>query len=403
MRIFKHWKEKKNNEFENLHKVKTSDNAGLSGGYKAAALISTVFIVAALLASAPLVGSNKNESVHSDIFVLASERLNANDYSGAIELFKQAIKINPMDEELYIGLADSYNAANESAKARETLETGYIETKSETIKTELEKLEESESKPLEVSLEKPQESSAESSEESKPQESSDESKEPSQNNESSEESSQIAETAGTVTVKTLSDENLQRYSDIEIFQSTAEWFELSSKENLAGVEKVNSSIKELLNKYFKLDPTIYGADGEDEIYYLVKSKNKRIETKISAKVTYNSAYILSYVIDIDIQAPNAAASSSAVELHTVDMQTGSELSLNDIIGSDESQVKGLVKEAFAAENIEFSESDLDSIKFYLDTNKIVLISASNKAYISLTSITDKGLTNESSENTSETR
>ena len=84
---------------------------------------------------------------------------------------------------------------------------------------------------------------------------------------------------------------------------------------------------------------MYGAEGEDEIYYLVKSKGKRIETKISARVTYNSDYILSYVVDIDIQSPNTADSSSAIELHTIDMRTGKELSLNDVISGDENSIK----------------------------------------------------------------
>ncbi len=92
-----------------------------------------------MLATASIIGNNKEDMIYSDIATLANEKLKSNDYSEAIELFKQAIKINPTDEELYIGLADSYNGVNESDMARETLETGYIETKSENIKTELKK------------------------------------------------------------------------------------------------------------------------------------------------------------------------------------------------------------------------------------------------------------------------
>lgn len=93
-----------------------------------------------MLATASIIGNNKEDMIYSDIATLANEKLKSNDYSEAIELFKQAIKINPTDEELYIGLADSYNGVNESDMARETLETGYIETKSENIKTELKNL-----------------------------------------------------------------------------------------------------------------------------------------------------------------------------------------------------------------------------------------------------------------------
>lgn len=56
--------------------------------------------------------------------------------------------------------------------ARETLETGYIETKSENIKTELKKLEESEPDSLPSYISK--NNSSESSTESKPQDSSSE-------------------------------------------------------------------------------------------------------------------------------------------------------------------------------------------------------------------------------------
>lgn len=402
MKIFKHSKKKQNNEPINLHKVKVNDAAGFSGVSKSIVLASTAFVVAALLATAPLIGNNKEDMVYSDIATLANEKLKSNDYSEAIELFKQAIKINPTDEELYIGLADSYSGANENDMARETLETGYIETKSETIKTELKKLEESQPDSLPSDISK--DNSSESSTESKPQDSSSEKSESAQSSESSNESSQSTDTKGVVSVKTINDENLRKYSDTEIFKSTAEWFELSSKENLIGVEKVNSSINELLDTYFKLNPSVYGAEGEDEIYHLVKSKGKRIETKISARVTYNSDYILSYVVDIDIQSPNAADSSSAIELHTIDMKTGKELSLNDVISGDESNTKNMVTEAFAAEGIELSESDYENLKFYLESDKVVLIGASGKAYISPIKVSGSvSLESEESVSSSETR
>ncbi|MFR7818911.1 tetratricopeptide repeat protein [Candidatus Pseudoruminococcus sp.] len=402
MKIFKHSKKKQNNEPINLHKVKVNDAAGFSGGSKAIVLASTAFIVAALLATAPLIGNNKEDMIYSDIATLAQEKLKANDYGEAIELFKQAIKINPTNEELYIGLADSYSGANENDMARETLETGYIETKSETIKTELKKLEES--KPDILPSETSGSSSSENSVESKPQDSSSEKSESTQSSESSTESSQSAETKGIISVKTINDENLRKYSDTEIFKSTAEWFELSSKENLTGVDKVNSSVKEILDRYFKLNPSVYGAEGEDDIYYLVKSKGKRIETRISARVTYNSDYILSYVVDIDIQSPNVADSSSAIELHTIDMRTGKELELSDVISGDESSIKNIVVNAFASEGIEFSDSDYENLKFYLDNDKVVLIGASGKAHISPVKISDNISTkNEETVSSSETR
>lgn len=402
MKIFKHSKKKQNNEPINLHKVKVNDAAGFSGGSKAIVLASTAFIVAALLATAPLIGNNKEDMIYSDIATLAQEKLKANDYGEAIELFKQAIKINPTNEELYIGLADSYSGANENDMARETLETGYIETKSETIKTELKKLEES--KPDILPSETSGSSSSENSVESKPQDSSSEKSESTQSSESSTESSQSAETKGIISVKTINDENLRKYSDTEIFKSTAEWFELSSKENLTGVDKVNSSVKEILDRYFKLNPSVYGAEGEDDIYYLVKSKGKRIETRISARVTYNSDYILSYVVDIDIQSPNVADSSSAIELHTIDMRTGKELELSDVISGDESSIKNIVVNAFASEGIEFSDSDYENLKFYLDNDKVVLIGASDKAHISPVKISDNISTkNEETVSSSETR
>lgn len=403
MKIFKHIKKKQNNETINLHKVSINDTAGFSGVSKSIVLASTAFVVAVLLATASIIGNNKEDMIYSDIATLANEKLKSNDYSEAIELFKQAIKINPTDEELYIGLADSYNGVNESDMARETLETGYIETKSENIKTELKKLEESEPDSLLSYISK--NNSSESSTESKPQDSSSEKSESSaQSSESSNEVSQSTDTKGIVSVKTINNDNLRKYSDTEIFKSTAEWFELSSKENLIGVDKINSSINELLNTYFKLNPSVYGAEGEDEIYYLVKSKGKRIETKISARVTYNSDYILSYVVDIDIQSPNTADSSSAIELHTIDMRTGKELSLNDVISGDENSIKNMITEAFSAEGIELSESDYETLKFYLDGDKVVIIGASGKAYISPIKVSDSvSLESEEPVSSSETR
>lgn len=382
---------KQKKESENLHKTVSSETAGILGVYKPIMLIGTALFAAALLAVIPLMQNERDGALSSDAAVLAKEKLRASDYSEAAELFKQAIETDPEDEELYIGLADSYKGMDESSMAREALETGYGETGSETIKAELERLEESGSEESEPeSSEISSENSAEGSEnpeksgaslESSPEESKT-SESGGQGGEANE-ASEPSDKKGTAEIKSLNNDNSKKHGDTEIFKSTAEWFELSSSESLEGIEKINSDVKTELEKYFELDPLLYGAESEEELYKLVKAQGKEAESSFSASVTYNEDNIISYTIKVVIQSPNDSYSSSFTELHTVDLKTGEELELSDIIGIDEETVKTAVKKAFSDMGTELSDSDCESLSFYLEGGKAVILAASETAYISL--------------------
>lgn len=467
MRFFKHKKEKQNiAEAENLHPSSKVISVGFSGGSKAIVLASTALVIVALLASAPIIGSrteSEPQLAYADITSKANEKLQSSDYGEAIELFKKAIEINPDDEELYIGLADSYSGANEEYMAREILKKGYSKTKSSGIKTKLDELNNGERQTekveellkqgqdylsdndnqaaLEVFLEvididpkcaeayifasriignneraielltkgynqtndasvkialdellalKNESSEAERSEAIPT---------------SSEEQSNASGSA-IVSIKNLTEQNSQSCADIEIFKSSAEWFELSSKENLIGVEKINASINATLNRYFKLDLSVYGFESEDDILNLVKANNRKLETNISASVTYINDSIISYTVQIDVQSPNASDFSTVLGLHTIDLKTGNELSLKDILNSDEATVKKKVTEAFDLAGVKFTESEFEEIKFYIENEKIILIAPLGRAYIPLNSEKSKTAVSsglEKSEPTSENR
>ena len=64
----------------------------------------------------------------------------------------------------------------------------------------------------------------------------------------------------------------------------------------------------------------------------------------------------------------------------------------------------MVTEAFSAEGIELSESDYETLKFYLDGDKVVIIGASGKVYISPIKVSDSvSLESEEPVSSSETR
>lgn len=447
MKHFKH-NEEKQNITENLHIQYGDFSAGFSGSSKAIVLACSVLIIVALLSAVPVIGervTTEPQFAYADIALKANEKLQSSDFEEAIELFKQAIEINPNDEELYIGLADSYSGANEKSMAREVLETGYNETKGSNIKIKLDEFNNTEKQAEEIEKLMEQgrnclsdndneealkifldvidrnpeyaeayilaseimdneeaielltkgyevtndisiksaldELTAVQNESSVPEQS-EVPPIPSEN----EESSNISEIINTVSVKNFTDKNFQSYGDTEIFKSYAEWFELSSNENLIGVENINASINETLNKYFSLNLATYGFENENDIFYLVKTTGKSLETTVSARVTYNNDYILSYIVEVSVKSPDALASSATVELHTIDLKTGNELGLSDILGSDENSIRKSVTEAFNNAGIKFSESDFEELKFYLDNEKLMLIAPSGKAYISLSSI-----------------
>ena len=468
MRFFKHKKEKQNiAEAENLHPSSEVISVGFSGGSKAIVLASTALVIAALLASAPIIGS-KTESelqlAYADIASKANEKLQSSDYGEAIELFKKAIEINPDDEELYIGLADSYSGVNEEYMAREILKTGYSKTKSSGIKTKLDELNngERQTKKVEELLKQGQDCLSDNDNEAALEafleaididpkcaeayifasriignneraielltkgynQTNDASvkialdellalkNESSEAERSetippiSEEQSNTSSDSAVVSIKNLTEQNSQSYDDVEIFKSSAEWFELSSKENLIGAEKINASINDTLNRYIKLDLSVYGFESEDDILNLVKANNRKLETNISASVTYINDSIISYTVQIDVQSPNASDFSTVLELHTIDLKTGNELSLKDILNSDEVTVKKKVAEAFNLAGVKFTESEFEELKFYIENEKITLIAPLGKAYIPLNSEKSKTAVSsgiEKSEPTSETR
>lgn len=447
MKQFKHNKEKQNIT-ENLH-IKYGDfSAGFSGSSKAIVLLCSALIIVALLSAVPIIGdrlTTEPQFSYADIALKANEKLQSSDFGEAIELFKQAIEINPNDEELYIGLADSYSGANENSMAREVLEAGYNETKGSNIKIKLDELNNTENQVEKIESLMEQGRNLLSDDDKKsalkmfldvidrsPEyveayilaseimdneeaiklltkgyeatkdisikfaldeliDMQNESSVPEKSEIPSisskiEESSNMPEETTIVSVKNFSDKNFQSYSDTEIFKSYAEWFELSSNKNLIGVEKINASINETLDKYFKLDLTTYGFESENDIFSLVKTNQKSLETIVSARITYNSDYVISYVVEVSVKSPDTLASSDTVELHNIDLKTGNELSLSDILDGDENSIRKIVSEAFNLAGVKFSESNFEELKFYLDNEKLILIIPSGKAYISLSNI-----------------
>lgn len=413
--------------------------AGFVGGSKLILLACSALIFIGLLSAVPLISSEvgtDTTSQYPNIAMLANEKLKSEDFGEAIELFEQAIKINPTDEELYIGLADSYKGVNETYKAREVLEAGYNETKSNNIKTKLnefDKINSSDkfnellnagkeafynkdyqsalmnfldalkinSQSVEVYLLAADscadaEKAVEILEKGFELTGSDEIKErikqlKNQNAESSQssggdegETSKNVESASApqedwvVEIKTHSEQNSHKFKDIVIFESSASWFELSENDNYPGLSLINSAINEILNRYFKFEPSIYGAETDEDIYNYVDKSGKKVETNISITSTYNSNDIVSYTVDLNVSAPDVLTS---LELHTINIKTGEELKLNNILSGDENNIEKTVINAYSESGINIAKNECENIRFYLERDRLVLISSSGKAYI----------------------
>lgn len=417
-------------------------SVGFVGASKAIFIACAALIIVALVSTIPFVDSRAmlDTATKPDIASLAKEKLKSEDFGEAIELFEQAIKIDPADEELYIGLANSYAGVNEADKARKALVTGYNETGSDNIKTklgELEKVDLSERfdnlivsgkealnnrenalalanflDALEIDPESVEtyilaaesctdtekaisilEKGFEKTESSKIKEYMEQltasnsesalSSESEDGENSSESKEQITDSqaAYTVALKTYSDKNAQTHKGSVIFESTANWFKLSENDSYPALSKINSDIEKILSKYFELRPSEYGADTVEELYDYVSEYGKKIEVNILIKVTYNDNNIISYVSALNVSSPNAF---SSVEYHTVNIKTGDELMLGDILSGDENNIKKSVSDAYSEAGIELSEDEYDNIRFYLESGSLVFVSSAGKAYIPFT-------------------
>ncbi len=439
MNFFKRQNKKENKNQAAQNTDKKYSEAGFVGGSKAMLVACTAVIVAALVSAIPFFNSKEvtdTEYKYQDIALLAKERLKLEDFGEAIELFEQAIEINPADEELYIGLADSYKGANDTEKARKALETGYNETGSDNIKVKLNALDEADpsekfdefmnngrealenndkTRALEnflhaleidpksaeayllaadsctgteeavsilekgfeltksgeiherIELLKPPTSEVTSS--------------PNGNEEKDEASSKAekaeVKSADTVEVKTHTDKNLQMYKNEVIFESSASWFELIGDESCPGIAKINSDVDELLNEYFNLDPTKYGASDVEELYANISEYGK-IQADISIKALYCGNNIVSYISDVEISSPDAFSSTG---YHTADIKTGEELKLGDILAGEMDGIKKSVSDAYTEAGIKPAENESDDISFYLESDRLVLVSSSGEAYI----------------------
>lgn len=68
---------------------------------------------------------------------LGEKYLSEERYDDAIDAFKKAIELDPMNPDAYIKLADTYIAKGDYTKALEVLNTGYEKTKNQKIKTKI--------------------------------------------------------------------------------------------------------------------------------------------------------------------------------------------------------------------------------------------------------------------------
>lgn len=420
-------------------------HAGFAGMSKMFVVIGSALVIVGLIFAiqhnVPMLEEELSENFY-DVAILAKENLNAKKFGEAIELFEEAIRINPSNEELYIGLADSYQGVNEIVKAREALEAGYVETKSDNIKNKLDEYNQEDSSEdfdmlmrdgssaldngdYELALQKflkaievnPNSAEAymlaadsctdnnqaakilqqgfEATKDSKikeriekmaasknesPEQSDDKTK-----NESSvgkEESSNPApKDNDIIEIKTYTKENTYKYNDTAIFESSAAWFELSESDSYPQIANINSLVKEKLETYLQFSPSIYGAETEEDAYNSVIKSGKKIQTKVSINAGYVRNNIVSYTVLVEVSAPDGLESFRMIEFHNINVETCETIQLNDILSGDEGNIKKTVSEAYEKSGIKLSESDYKNISFYLEVDRLVLKTASGEAYI----------------------
>lgn len=92
----------------------------------------------------------------------------------------------------------------------------------------------------------------------------------------------------------------------------------------------------LLNSYYELDMDLYGVKNEKELYNLVKaSRNTIALSHCRITVTYNKNGIFSFVIYKYYMPPTISNFKETVETHTINLKTGEEYDINNILNTSD--------------------------------------------------------------------
>jgi tetratricopeptide (TPR) repeat protein len=109
----------------------------------AAALAVGILIFAVSNAKLPQKESTSSSTIYNEYVTImnsANASVDSGNYAEAIEDYKEAIELDKTAESAYIGLANAYELSGKHADAVKTLESAYIELKSEKIQKRLTQL-----------------------------------------------------------------------------------------------------------------------------------------------------------------------------------------------------------------------------------------------------------------------
>ncbi len=103
-------------------------------------IIAAVLVIALIIAVLVFMFSQGGKKSLEEYLDLGSKYLQEQDYDNAIAAFTEALKIDDMSVDAYLGLADAYVGKGDVDKAIEILETGYEKTGDERIQARLDEL-----------------------------------------------------------------------------------------------------------------------------------------------------------------------------------------------------------------------------------------------------------------------
>ncbi len=301
----------------------------------------------------------KADKIYSSLVSEGNGAVKNRDYNLAVTKFNSAIEARPDIAEPYILAADAYAAMKEYDKAVECLQNGLKKVNDKQLSSKIEEIN------AVVAKEKAEEESRLEEERKKAEQEQKEKEERER-----EERERIEKQP--VKFETKIDEKTVDYKKTEIFSSEARWVVFDNEgRDLPGIDYANRLVNETLNSYYELDCRLFGAKDEKELYEMVKASNNMLAIAYCrVTVTYNKNGILSFVIFKYHMPPTINEYNVITETHTIDIKTGDEYVLGDILAAG-SDVISIVKSQALLNNIDISDDMTSNMNFFLAGDSLI--------------------------------
>ncbi len=301
----------------------------------------------------------RTDKIYNSLVSEGNGAVKNRDYNLAITKFTSAIEAKPDIAEPYILAADAYAAMKEYDKAIECLQNSLKTVNDEQISSKITEINaiiakerEEEEKRLEEERKKAEQEKKEKEEKER------------------EERERIEKLP--VEFETKIDEKTVDHKELNIFKSDARWVEFNNEDrDLPGIDYANQLVQETLKCYYEFDKTLFGVKDEEELYNIVKSsRNVAAVSHCRVTVTYNKNGILSFVIYKYYAAPLSTNYQETVETHTIDLKTGDEYNLSDII-TDSGNVMSLIKSQAIMNSVSVDDTMISNAQFFLASDRLV--------------------------------